>query len=552
MRSGSVDTKALLSAVVFLVAIVAALGFRLPMLGERPMHTDEAIHGIKLGMLMEEGTWKYDPADYHGPAQPYLTLPLTWITGKHRAADLDEVFLRLVPVAFGIALIPFSFLLLDGLKPLPLSFAALFLAVSPMFVYFSRYYIMEIVLVFFCLTAIGCGWRYYVSRSRPWLIGLGVSLGMMHATKETCIIHYFAMAAAVAGCLLIDLFRSGTGSMFLDRVKRKPITRAVLLPVALSALGASLLFFTSFFTDWSGPLNSILTYQTYLGRAGGGGHEKPWFYYLELLWWKRLDPFLWSEAGIYVLASIGALTALLQKPERNESLNLRRFLSLYLLVIGVVYSLISYKTPWTIMGFHHAAILLAGSGAVSLITFPRSNGMRAFWVVAVLAMCGHLGLQSFRANFRYAANDARNPYVYSHTSTAFLKLVERLHDLAKLRERSGGPPLVVQVIHPEAAWPLPWYFRDQESIGYHEPPDDPADPAKMKKLESDLADADVIITDIPIGEHLSADLRQRYTEDGPHSLRPDSWLTVLIRNELWQAFIESRSTDAPAPGAGDE
>ena len=60
--------------VLLLLAVILALGLRLPRLAERPMHGDEAIHAEKFGQLLEQGTYRYNPNEYHGPTLNYFTL----------------------------------------------------------------------------------------------------------------------------------------------------------------------------------------------------------------------------------------------------------------------------------------------------------------------------------------------------------------------------------------------------------------------------------------------------------------------------------------------
>ncbi|MBE7500010.1 MAG: hypothetical protein HS113_06805 [Verrucomicrobiales bacterium] len=95
-------------------AFVVGLALRLPGLAERPLHTDEAVHAYKFLGLWQQGTYRYDPDEYHGPSLYYLSLPFAWASGARTAAALSESTLRLVPVAFGLG--PILLLLLrDGL-----------------------------------------------------------------------------------------------------------------------------------------------------------------------------------------------------------------------------------------------------------------------------------------------------------------------------------------------------------------------------------------------------------------------------------------------------
>ena len=136
----------------------------------------------------------------------------------------------------------------------------------------------------------------------------------------------------------------------------------------------------------------------------------------------------------------------------------------------------------------------------------------------------HLGYQSYVANFSLPA-DPRNPLVYGHTSTAFLKLVNRVHEISKLRSDDDG--LLIKVIEPkDDYWPLPWYLRSFERVGYwSEIPDN--------------ADADMIIASPDLGARLDESLKDKYIIE-THGLRPSVLLHVYIRQDLWEEFIRTR------------
>ena len=523
---------------IFVLALALGIALRVPDLGNRPMHTDEAILGVKFGGLLENGTWKYDPRDYHGPALPYLTLPFTWAAGISEVEGVSESLLRSVPLTFGIGLMLLAIPLRRAVSGAAVAFSTLFLAVSPIFVYYSRYYIMEMLLVFFCLAAIVCGWRYWISRRPWWLVPCAFSLAMMHIAKETCVIHYFAMGCAVAGCAVTGWIRPASGVAFAERVSQHPLKTVHVKPFLVTALVTWFLFYSSFFTNLpEGLIQSFTTYQSYLNRAEGSGHEKPWFYYLQLLLWTK-DTYRWTEAGLFVFALIGIAFAFLRRPSAEGSLLLPRFLAIYAVVLGTVYSAIAYKTPWTILGFHHAVILLAGIGAAGLWQVVRLRWMQGILAFVVTAMCVHLGYQAKRATSPRFAADARNPYVYSHTSTAFLRLLKRLDALAEIKSDSNAAAgtedewLQVQVIHSEDAWPLPWYTRMHATVGF------------PKQVPSDdiLERADVVLTEPKFADYFSQHLADTHSvSKGIHSLRPNHFLSVFIRTELRDAFFEKQS-----------
>src|ERR1041385_8510390 len=146
-------TRSLIIGLVIITAFAAVL--RCARLNERPMHNDEAVNAVKFGQLWEHGLYKYDPNEHHGPALPYATLAVARLTSTPDFVHLSEIKLRLITVAFGLGLILLVPLVADGLGRKAAIWAAIFTAVSPAFVFYSRYYIHEILLVFFTFVALG-------------------------------------------------------------------------------------------------------------------------------------------------------------------------------------------------------------------------------------------------------------------------------------------------------------------------------------------------------------------------------------------------------------
>jgi len=101
---------------LFIIIVLIAAALRLPRLSMRPMHTDEAIHAVKIGTLLEKGEYTYDSNEYHGPTLNYFTLIPAWLKGQKTFKTIDETTMRLVPVFFGIGLILLLLLTVDGLS----------------------------------------------------------------------------------------------------------------------------------------------------------------------------------------------------------------------------------------------------------------------------------------------------------------------------------------------------------------------------------------------------------------------------------------------------
>ena len=75
------------------------------------------------------------------------------------------------------------------------------------------------------------------------------------------------------------------------------------------------------------------------------------------------------------------------------------------------------------------------------------------------------GYQTLDLNFRNYDNDAQYyVYVYAHTRRDLLKLLGEIDRIAQ-RTHQGGQTGIT-IVTPEY-WPLPWYFRDYNRVGYH-------------------------------------------------------------------------------------
>ncbi len=505
---------------LLLLAISVAAALRLPRLGERPMHADEAVQAARFRQLWQQGRYVYDPNEFHGPTLMYATLPSATLSGAADFAGTTETTYRLVPVLFGIGLLVLLFLLVDTLGVTAVLVAALLVALSPAMVFYSRYYIHETLLVFFSLAAIGCGWRYVVSRKLVWSLLAGICVGLMQATKETAAISYLAAVLA-------------TVVVWLD-VRRQPIEGGVEKPWpwqhlaagGVSAVVVAAVLLSSFFTNLRGPIDGVLTYLPWLSRAGGDSpHIYPWSFYLHrLIWWRVGQGFIWSEGLIFVLAAIGlgrAVTASRGASADNNQITLVRWLACYTIALLGIYSLIPYKTPWCLLQFLVGLILLAGVGAALILQSLRPIALRAIIATLLVVGAGHLGWQAYRASFVVPA-DVGNPYVFAHTSPDLLQLAERLQGLAETSPQRWKIP--VKVIWTDAYyWPLPWYLRRFENLQlWRAMPDDPVAP--------------VVIAAPQYSGQLDGIFGRDYIMV-QHELRPQVIMQLWVEYDLWEAYL---------------
>ena len=525
--------------VLILAATILALVLRLPRLQQRPMHGDEAVHADKFKDLLEEGVYKYDPYEYHGPTLNYLTLIPSWLSSAEKLTQVSEFTLRIVPVFFGVSLVLLVLLISRGLGSRAAILAALLTAISPAMVFYSRYYIQEMLLVSFTFGAIVFGYRYTQSRKIIWAILAGMSLGLMHATKETCIIAYGSMFLAL---LVMLLMRREKGSIVNAVRAVKP---SHFLAFLAAGAVVSAFFYSSFFSNPRGILDSVLTYTTYFDRAGNNTlHIHPWYYYIKMLLYCRFfDGPRWSEALIVLLALVGFAAAMIKKGISCANVHLVRFIGFYTLILTVVYSLIPYKTPWCMLGFLHGMILLAGVGTVVLVKLMPNVLPRLIILLLIFESSVFLTWQAYRSNYVYYS-DSRNPYVYAHPTDEVFTIVQRIEEMARVHP--DGYKMHIQVICPgKDYWPLPWYLRrfEYDTIDWWESVDNDTASAPLiiasDKVEAALTNKLYALT--PVQE------RQMYLFlfDEPYYvwLRPKVKLLGFVRKDLWDLCYRGPDPD---------
>ena len=499
------------------------------------MHGDEAVNAFKLGETLEGAGYTYDPHEYHGPTLNYLSLIPAWLGGVGSHAGLNEFILRVVPVFFGTLLVLLLLLVGDGLGRMTAVIAALFMGVSPAMSFYSRYFIHEILLVVFTAGVIISVYRYLKKPSASWALLAGGCLGLMHATKETFVIALGAMAGAI---LVLLCLRRREGQQLWNLERLKLVHGAVML---LTAVAVSLTLFSSFFSNAKGVTDSILTYATYLDRAGQANvHEHPWHYYLGLLsYYQFADGPVYSELMILLLALIGlGFTVRGSVPEGNATL--LRFVALYTMFMTLIYSLIPYKTPWCLLSFYHGIILLAGVGAACLLQLKQ--------VLLRFAVCGllfvgswHLGYQSVIANNRYSA-DSRNPHVYGHTAADVFDIAARVKEMAQAHEDGQDTP--IQVYCPgDDYWPLPWYLRDL-AVEYGSEVADESESAPVILIQPSLEEAlmrKLFELPPPGQKELYMHLFDQHGRETKMELRPGVEIRGFVVKSLWDRYEQEKA-----------
>lgn len=528
------------------------------------MHADEAVHAVKLGILMETGAYEYNPREYHGPFIYYAALPFVWATGADTLADIpDETPLRVPIVVFG-ALLVFAVAMSGGAIGRPAAaFAALLVAVSPAFSFYGRYYIQEVPFVLCCFIALAAAWKLLETHRVVWAVAMGLALGAAIALKETWVL-VMGTAALSAGLLHLTSTRHPWPLPFPWR----RFIGVFALAVAVSIF-TGLFLLSNFFRNPAAIPDAFAAIAGYAARGvtgdsstfGAGIHDHPWYYYLRLLAWPEVaGPWIWTEAGTLLLGGIG-IVAVIRRWETAPGQ--WHFIVIFTIILTAFYSAIPYKTPWNVLPMLLGWCLLAGRGGAGIIglfnptylsygsnessgshkadgTYGTthktysSHPVPALITLLLLAWPGWLAFQSWRATLVRPA-DVRNPYAYSATSSNTRRLVKRANQIAAVAP--AGHEMIIQIVSPaNDYWPLPWYLRQFPNMGFYT--DATAVRPETAMIIRTNNTADSAPETITLDENSMAAIGPRMTEF--YGLRPEILLTVDIRQDLWDAFIKTR------------
>lgn len=501
-----------------LIILLAAALLRLVLLTQKPLHHDEGVNGLFLVTLFRTGAYHYDPSNYHGPSLYYMAVIPTAINNVFRwGHGLSTFAIRLVTATFGIGVVWLMLCLRRFLGAPAALAAAAFAAVSPGFVFFSRYFIHEILFVFFSLGVI-VAWLWYHDTGKPrYLMLASASAAMLFATKETWIITAAVWVIAIPCTMIFLRLRNRADQIPPWRPEPAPGTGPrriwiLYLEAAAIFVAIGILLYSSFFTNPRGILDSVLTF-TYWTKTGRTGiYNREWSTYLSWMWQE--------EAPVLVLGSIGAVVALI----RARSY-LTVFCAFWSMGIFMAYSLVPYKTPWLALSIILPLTIMAGD----LIGQAYKPGTRAFTALIAGAAISFSLYQAIDVSFWNYDNDSY-AYSYAHTKRDFLGLVNEIDVIAAANPAKKD--IGITVMSPEH-WPLPWYLREYTHAGYWGHVVDTSEP--------------IVIALKPQVPEVESRLGKLYREYSTHELRPGNTLVMFVRKDIHPPMTLPRRNDEQQP-----
>lgn len=149
------------------LVLLAAIVLRFYELGLKPFHHDEGVNGFFLTNLVRNGVYKYDPSNYHGPTLYFAAQASSYLFG------LNDFAVRFVTAFFGVLTVAGVLYLRRYLGSVGALAAAGFVALSPGMVFISRYFIHEMLFVFFTLGVV-LGILKFFERERAGQLAVGL------------------------------------------------------------------------------------------------------------------------------------------------------------------------------------------------------------------------------------------------------------------------------------------------------------------------------------------------------------------------------------------
>ena len=412
-----------------LLLLAAALRFF--WLDNKPLHFDESINGHFVGLMWEQGYYRYDPTNFHGPLLFYLFQVSELIWGQGVWA------FRFVTSLFSLASVALLFFYRAELGRQGAFMAASALALSPAFVFFGRSGIHEAPFVFFQIwtTLSILRWLGHGGIRGAWGLALGLTGQLL--LKETFAL-WFVSAVLAMGYLYrewnwLGIWRSVQKHLWL-------IGACVLVWAAL---------FSSLGQNPQGLLDFFRAYFPWLKTGlGDSGHEKEFTYWLELL--ARWEPWLFvGFAGAWV----GAM----------QKVPLLRFLGIHALLLFLIYSAIPYKTPWCLLSVAASFALLFGFMAQSFWDMMKKKPRGLFVGFLFLSLAAfYQGYLHAYLNFTEEP-PLEHPYVYVQSTIELKDWMEAYQEMTRISPELFLRPVLVALQDP---WPFPWILRNQTNVRY--------------------------------------------------------------------------------------
>ena len=560
----------------FVVTAVAAF-LRFWQLELKPLHHDEGVNGYFLTTLFRDGTYHYDPSNYHGPTLYYISLAFSKIFG------LNTISIRLSVAIFGVLTVILALFLYRCIGKIGALFAALFLALSPGMVFISRYFIHEILFVFFSL-GIVIGVLFFIEKRKAGIAAVATMtllllvcflptvLSLSAVVQENTVLFWvlrvvlFAVEAVLVFLIMrmllawdagrpIYLILATVSAVLLFATKETAFITIGTMTIACFSVWIWRKIYKSFFgeprQDELEPIE--LTWRNFREKIGtstdllliiaacsfafvyvGILFFSSFFTYPEgvkgafeayAIWTKTGNKdhtqnglwayFKWGYQLELPIFVLSAVGTLLAFLKARHRFAM--FTGLWAFGLLAAYTIIPYKTPWLALSFLLPMCIVAGY-AINELAVSRDIVQKILAALLAVASVAVLSYQTYQLNFvRY--DDEEMAYVYAHTRRGFLDLIKKIEHYA---QKSGkAKDASIEIVSPDY-WSMPWYLNDYPK-------------AAFGGQLIDVNSAEMIVASKAQAAELNERYAAHYKFAGEYPLRPGVELYLLVRKDLADA-----------------
>jgi uncharacterized protein (TIGR03663 family) len=431
---------------IFFLILILAFLLRFLLLDLKLLHHDEAIHSWFSYELLTKGAWQYDPS-YHGPFLYFVTAGMFALLGP------SDLVARLLPSFFGFAIIPLIYYIyrIGYINKNQVLVAALFIAISPDMIYFSRFLRHDIFMLFFTMLLLVAILYWFERGTTRFAVLAAVAAAGALCCKEE-------MPVILIIFILFFTFTALKGRFTLPLHWRADLLLFVVLVTAIMSVLYSAFFFhpdtligqnfqvtlqgVHFEANTTGWYQAVAHWTEMHNQQRLGG---PMYFYIPL--------FLLYELPIFILALIGTVQFL------TEGLHPLRFLK----------RLKNWITErrYTLPTSDLAAVTLQQLRDGQDVNKKSEEFFRfcIVWMIATMAFYAYVGekvpwliipqllpmcfVATYKMNWHVAfvPVDINEPIVQVQNS-------EEMREVMGLMDNSS-----LVVIASKDYWPLPWYYR---------------------------------------------------------------------------------------------
>ncbi len=171
-------------------------------LGDRALHHDETLHAAYSWFLYSGRGYIHDPL-LHGPLLYHIGALCYWLFGD------NDFTARLGAALAGSALTLTPYLVRRELGRLAAFLAAVYLLISPVFLYYGRFIRHDIYSVLCEMLVFAAIVRYASTRRAAWLYVGALAYALMYVNQETSYLFLLIMGAPLALLFLWRVYRPG-------------------------------------------------------------------------------------------------------------------------------------------------------------------------------------------------------------------------------------------------------------------------------------------------------------------------------------------------------